>query len=107
MRHPFFILSQEMYIRKPQLGEAPSIRSKCAWLSCGVLIISSLILSENFSGIKEQALNAFSNFSIDKVLNQNKTRSAAQQVHLCLCPSVCPSVVKPEFLPVWSAYDNL
>ena len=36
---------------------------------------------------------------------------AAQQVHLCLCPSVClsvcPSVVKPEFLPVWSAYDNL
>ena len=32
---------------------------------------------------------------------------AAQQVHLCLRPSVCPSVVKTEFLTVWSAYDNL
>ena len=35
--------TQEKYKRKPQLGEAPSIRSKCAWLSCGVLIISSLV----------------------------------------------------------------
>ena len=35
-------MGQEKYKRKPQLGEPPSIRSKCAWLSCGVLIISSL-----------------------------------------------------------------
>ena len=28
-------------------------------------------------------------------------------MHLCLRPSVCPSVVKTEFLTVWSAYDNL
>ena len=36
--------SPEKYRRKPQLSQAPSIRSKCAWLSCGVLIISSLIV---------------------------------------------------------------
>ena len=35
--------TQEKYKRKLQLGKAPSIRSKCAWLSCGVLIISSLV----------------------------------------------------------------
>ena len=32
-------LAQEKYKRKPQLGKAPSIPSKCACLSCGVLII--------------------------------------------------------------------
>ena len=37
-------LAQEKYKRKPQLGKAPSIRSKCALLSCGVLIISSLVI---------------------------------------------------------------
>ena len=35
---------QEKYRRKSQLSQAPSIRSKCAWLSCGVLIISSLVV---------------------------------------------------------------
>ena len=39
---------QEKYRRKPQLSQAPSIRSKCAWLSCGVLIISSLEISSEF-----------------------------------------------------------
>ena len=36
-----------------------------------------------------------------------KRSSTSALVSPSVCPSVRPSVVKTEFLTVWSAYDNL